>query len=181
MCFEDVEFAFFERVSPDMVLKNFDIAFIFKDYSRPVVRISSVPSDSLQGIKSWLNSIDIKYFEGATPINWQKLLGHIQSNPDDFLAIGGWTGLLEQNGDEDSDDGGSDSDENFGESDITDSDDDDDFSDDDDDESEGSESGDNDEDEDEDEIVPDDDDDDMDDGDDDDDSGSQPPSKVPRT
>jgi len=183
MSLEDVEFAFFERVSPDMVLKNFDIAFIFKDYSRPVVRVSSIPSDSLQGIKSWLNSVDIKYFEGVTPINWTKLLSHIVSHPDDFLEAGGWS-MLDTNADNDeSTDEEEDGDDNFGESDLSSSDSDDDYSmDSDESESEGSGSEGDSAMSDDDVIVGgDDDDDDDDDGMVDDDSRTgEPPSKAPR-
>ena len=188
VCLEDVEIAFFERISPSMVLKNFDLVFVFKDYSRPVVRISSVPSDSLQGVKSWLNSVDIKYYEGPNPITWAKLLPHIQTHPDDFLDAGGWQmfDVNEANSD-DSDDSEEEEDENFGESDIS-SGDDDDYSDEDSDASEGSAGGDDDDDDDDDEelvnVMSDDDDEGEDEGDDDDDDleakSAQPPAKASR-
>lgn len=194
VCLEDVEIAFFERVSPGMVLKNFDLVFVFKDYARPVVRINSVPSDSLQGVKSWLNSVDIKYYEGPNPITWNKLLPHIQAHPDDFLDAGGWQ-MLDLNADDSDDDsdGSEEEDENFGESDISSGDDDDDdYSDDDSDASEGSASGGDDgddDDEDEEDVVKVMSDDDEDDGgrdndeDDDDDMearNAQPPAKASR-
>lgn len=187
VCLEDVEIAFFERVSPGMVLKNFDLVFVFKDYARPVVRINSVPSDSLQGVKSWLNSVDIKYYEGPNPITWNKLLPHIQAHPEDFLDAGGWQ-MLDLNADDASDDSddSEEEDENFGESDISSGDDDDDYSDDESDASEGSASG-GDDDEDDDDVVKvmSDDDEDVDEaGDDDDDDmearNAQPPAKTSR-
>ena len=189
VCLEDVEIAFFERISPSMVLKNLDLVFVFKDYSRPVVRISSVPSDSLQGVKSWLNSVDIKYYEGPNHITWAKILPHIQTHPDDFLDAGGWQmfDVNEANSD-DSDDSEEEEDENFGESDISSGDDDDDYSDEDAVASEGSASGGDDDDDDDDEelvnVMSDDDDEGEDEGDEDDDDleakSAQPPAKASR-
>ena len=51
---DDVEFVYFERVSPELKLRTFDMVFIFKDYSKPVVRLSSVPTENLSIIKEWL-------------------------------------------------------------------------------------------------------------------------------
>ena len=49
---EDTELVHFERVS--FQLKNFDIVFIFKDYSRKVAMINSVPMTMLDHVKEWL-------------------------------------------------------------------------------------------------------------------------------
>lgn len=48
----DVEIANFERIQYG--LKNFDLNFVFKDYDKPVIRISAIPIDSLEPIKYWL-------------------------------------------------------------------------------------------------------------------------------
>jgi nucleosome binding factor SPN SPT16 subunit len=49
---EQIELVHFERVS--FHLKNFDMIFIFKDYSRKVVMITSIPMSQLDQIKEWL-------------------------------------------------------------------------------------------------------------------------------
>lgn len=42
----------FERVS--FQLKNFDMVFVFKDYTRKVQMVQQVPMSSLDGVKEWL-------------------------------------------------------------------------------------------------------------------------------
>ena len=49
---EDVELVHFERVS--LSLKNFDRVFIFKDYSKKVAMVNSVPMTQLDHVKEWL-------------------------------------------------------------------------------------------------------------------------------
>ena len=51
---DDVEFVYFERVSPELKLRTFDMVFVFKDYSKTVTRISSVPTENITTIKTWL-------------------------------------------------------------------------------------------------------------------------------
>ena len=59
---EDVQLVHFERVQ--FHLKNFDMCFIFKDYSKKVMMVASIPMTMLDHVKEWLNSVDIKYTEG---------------------------------------------------------------------------------------------------------------------
>ena len=54
---EEVELVHFERVQ--FQLKNFDIVFIFKDYSRKVAMINSVPMTMLDHVKEWLKSVQL--------------------------------------------------------------------------------------------------------------------------
>ena len=49
---EDVELVHFERVS--LSLKNFDMVFIFTDYSKKVAMVNSVPMTQLDHVKEWL-------------------------------------------------------------------------------------------------------------------------------
>jgi len=59
----EVEVAHFERVAYN--LRNFDLCFIFKDYQKPVLRISTIPTNYLHTIKNWLDEMDIVYSTGA--------------------------------------------------------------------------------------------------------------------
>ena len=52
MSLEDVQLVHFERVQ--FQLKNFDMVFIFKDYTRKVAMINSVPMTMLDHVKEWL-------------------------------------------------------------------------------------------------------------------------------
>ena len=38
-------------------LKNFDLVFVFKDYSKPVCHINSITVESLDTIKEWLEYV----------------------------------------------------------------------------------------------------------------------------
>jgi len=101
----DIELVHFERVS--FQLKNFDVVFIFKDYSKKVAMINSVAMSSLDDVKEWLNSCDIRYTEGVQSLNWGKIMKTITDDPESFFDTGGWTFLdpqsdAEGDGDEDS-------------------------------------------------------------------------------
>jgi len=106
---DDVDFVHFERVS--FSLKNFDMVVIYKDYARKVSSITSIPMTSLDAIKEWLNSSDIRYTEGVQSLNWGKVLKTVLDDPEGFFNQGGWDFLK-------ADDSGSESesdneDENF--------------------------------------------------------------------
>ncbi|KAK0427999.1 hypothetical protein QR680_010535 [Steinernema hermaphroditum] len=88
---DEVELVHFERVS--FSLKNFDMVFIFKDYSRKTQMVQQIPMSSLDSVKEWLNSCDIKYTEGIQSLNWVKIMKTILDDPEDFFANGGWNFL----------------------------------------------------------------------------------------
>merc|ERR1711935_179104 len=106
MTLDDVEIAYFERVIPGV--KNFDLVFVFSDYTRPVQRVTTIPSSKLQEVRNWLDSIDKKYYEGVANLAWPKLMKTIQEDPKGFHEDGGWAGLEEESdegdGEGDSDD-----------------------------------------------------------------------------
>ena len=88
---DQIELVHFERVS--FHLKNFDMVFIFKDYTKKVAMITSIPMNQLDQIKEWLNSCDIKYTEGLQNFNWPKIMKTITDDPEGFFDQGGWTFL----------------------------------------------------------------------------------------
>lgn len=88
---EDVELLHFERVQ--FQLKNFDMVFVFKDYSRRTVMVNAVPMSMLDHVKEWLNSCDIRYSEGVQSLNWAKIMKTITDDPTGFFESGGWTFL----------------------------------------------------------------------------------------
>jgi len=104
---EEVELIHFERVQ--FQLKNFDMVFIFKDYAKKIDMINSIPMASLDGVKEWLNSCDIKYTEGASSLNWTKIMKTINDDHEEFFEAGGWKFLdpeSDAEGEEDSDEEG---------------------------------------------------------------------------
>ncbi|GMT00546.1 hypothetical protein PENTCL1PPCAC_22720 [Pristionchus entomophagus] len=96
---EEVELVHLERVH--FALKNFDMVFIFKDYNRKTQMVTSVPMTSIDSIKEWLNSCDIRYTEGPQSLNWPKIMKHIVEDPEKFFEEGGWNFL---GGDSDAED-----------------------------------------------------------------------------
>mmetsp|Transcript_23421 Transcript_23421/g.17863 ORF Transcript_23421/g.17863 Transcript_23421/m.17863 type:complete len:293 (+) Transcript_23421:2193-3071(+) len=83
----EIEIAYFERVT--FGIKNFDIAFVFRDYTT-FKRINSVPIEYLDPIKSYLSEIGIIFFEGVLPMNWQNTLAAIRDDFEGFLEGGAW-------------------------------------------------------------------------------------------
>lgn len=97
----DIEIVNLERVG--LAQKNFDMAIVFKDFKRDVMRIDSIPSSSLDGIKEWLDTTDIKYYESRLNLNWRPILKTITDDPQQFIDEGGWEFLNLEATDSDSD------------------------------------------------------------------------------
>ncbi|KAL6523412.1 FACT complex subunit spt16 [Orobanche gracilis] len=97
----DIEIVNLERVG--LAQKNFDMAIVFKDFKRDVMRIDSIPSSSLEGIKEWLDTTDIKYYESRLNLNWRPILKTITDDPQQFIEEGGWEFLNLEATDSDSD------------------------------------------------------------------------------
>ena len=89
----EIEIIYFERVSQN--LKNFDMAFIFKDYSRPIKKISAIPVESLDMLKSWADENDILFGEGQYNLVWNKIMNSIKESPESFVKDGCWNFVAE--------------------------------------------------------------------------------------
>ncbi|KAL2602985.1 hypothetical protein R1flu_013130 [Riccia fluitans] len=97
----DIEIVNLERVG--LGQKAFDMAIVFKDFKKDVVmRIDAIPSQSLDSIKEWLNSINIKYYESRMNLNWRPILKTILDDPEKFIEDGGWEFLNMEGSDSDS-------------------------------------------------------------------------------
>lgn len=69
------------------------MVFVFKDLSRLAHRITTIPMESLEVIKSWLDSVDILYSEGTINLKWPNILAKIKNDPETFIKEGGWSFL----------------------------------------------------------------------------------------
>ncbi|KAI5800248.1 FACT complex subunit-domain-containing protein [Peziza echinospora] len=98
---EEVEVAHLERV--EFGLKNFDLVFVFKDFHRPVAHINSIPMESLENVKEWLDSSNIAFTEGPLNLNWPTIMKTVTSDPHTFFVDGGWSFLQIHSDDEDDD------------------------------------------------------------------------------
>ncbi|XVF41714.1 hypothetical protein PTKIN_Ptkin01aG0302300 [Pterospermum kingtungense] len=96
----DIEIVNLERVG--LGQKNFDMTLVFKDFKKDVLRIDSIPSTSLDGIKEWLDTLDLKYYESRLNLNWKQILKTITDDPKSFIENGGWEFLNLEASDSDS-------------------------------------------------------------------------------
>ncbi|KAK9376767.1 FACT complex subunit-domain-containing protein [Lipomyces chichibuensis] len=87
----EIEIAHLERVQ--FGLKNFDLVFVFKDFSRSVAHINSIPMDQLDNVKDWLDEVEIPYSEGPLNLNWATIMKTVTSDPHSFFEEGGWSFL----------------------------------------------------------------------------------------
>ncbi|GLB35147.1 putative fact complex subunit spt16 [Lyophyllum shimeji] len=87
----DIEIASLERVQYG--LKQFDLVFIFKDFTKPPLHINSIQSSQMDDVKNWLDSVDIPMSEGPVNLNWGPIMKHINENPYEFFQGGGWSFL----------------------------------------------------------------------------------------
>jgi nucleosome binding factor SPN SPT16 subunit len=132
---DDIEHVFFERVHFNA--KNFDMTIIFKAGRREkgedeFIRVSSVPTQSLETIKTWLDEVaEITFSESVNTYAWKAIIDEFVRQPD-FYINGGFT-QLDDNADEESDGGEDEESSGFegseSEDEDDDEDDDDDFSD----------------------------------------------------
>jgi nucleosome binding factor SPN SPT16 subunit len=84
----DIEIVNLERVG--FGLKNFDLAIVFKDFTREVHRIDAIPADKVEQVKEWLTSMNIKYYESKMNLVWKPILKTILADPEAFVEEGGW-------------------------------------------------------------------------------------------
>ncbi|KAL8281276.1 hypothetical protein RQP46_006310 [Phenoliferia psychrophenolica] len=106
----EIEIAHLERVQYG--LKNFDMVFVFQDFTRTPVHINTIPSAQLDNVKEWLDSVDIPFTEGPVNLNWSAIISTIKDDPLAFFNEGGWGFLAEddaegEGSDDDSEEGSS--------------------------------------------------------------------------
>lgn len=98
----EVEIVHLERVQ--FGLRNFDMVVVFKDFNRAPFHINTIPVESLESVKDWLDSVDIPFSEGPVNLNWTTIMKTITSDPHQFFADGGWSFIAAESDDEDGDD-----------------------------------------------------------------------------
>ncbi|KAJ7314893.1 FACT complex subunit-domain-containing protein [Mycena albidolilacea] len=85
---------------------QFDLCFIFKDFSTAPLHITSIQSTSMDDIKNWLDSVDIPMTESPVNLNWGPIMKTINDSPYNLFQGGGWSFLGRGNGlDSDNSDG----------------------------------------------------------------------------
>ncbi|KAF7563053.1 hypothetical protein G7046_g1078 [Stylonectria norvegica] len=88
---EEVEVAHLERVQ--FGLKNFDMVFVFKDFTRAPYHINTIPVEFLDQVKDYLDSSDIAFTEGPLNLNWPTIMKTVTADTHQFFVDGGWSFL----------------------------------------------------------------------------------------
>lgn len=94
----EIEIVHLERVQ--FGLRNFDMVVVFKDYNRAPVHINTIPVESLDPVKDWLDSVEIPFSEGPLNLNWATIMKTVTSDPHQFFVDGGWSFLNTESDDE---------------------------------------------------------------------------------
>lgn len=76
------------------------MVFVFRDFHRTPIHINTIPMDSLEGVKDWLDSVDIPFSEGPLNLNWGAIMKTVNDNPHNFFMEGGWSFLGVESDDE---------------------------------------------------------------------------------
>ncbi|KAM3373346.1 hypothetical protein ACQJBY_020016 [Aegilops geniculata] len=84
----EIEIVNLERVG--FGTKKFDMAIVFNGFKKDVLRIDSIQSTSLDAIKEWTDTTDLKYYESRLYLNWRPILKTIIDDPQKFVDDGGW-------------------------------------------------------------------------------------------
>ncbi|XWW96864.1 hypothetical protein V2A60_004844 [Cordyceps javanica] len=95
---EDIEIAHLERVQ--FGLKNFDMVFVFKDFTRAPYAVNTIPVEFLDQVKDFLDSSDIAYSEGPLNLNWPTIMKTVTADTHQFFVDGGWSFLQADSEDE---------------------------------------------------------------------------------
>ena len=97
-------------------MKNFDIAFIYKDLGKGFLRISCVPKECFESIKRWIeyfllnflyfftnffSKMDLIFSTSKLNMNWTVLIKSVKDDAKAFVDQGGWTALAEESDGED--------------------------------------------------------------------------------
>ena len=82
-------------------LKNFDLVLVLKDYTKPPIHINTIPVESLDALKDWLDSSEIPTTEGPLNLNWSTIMKTVTADPHQFFADGGWSFLSNETDSED--------------------------------------------------------------------------------
>ncbi|EPQ63433.1 hypothetical protein BGT96224_197B [Blumeria graminis f. sp. tritici 96224] len=80
------------------------MVFVFKDFHRPPYHINTIPVESLENVKEWLDSVNIPFSEGPLNLNWPTIMKTVTADTHQFFADGGWSFLQTETDEEDAED-----------------------------------------------------------------------------
>lgn len=66
---------------------------VYKDFNRNPQHVNTIPVESLDAVKDWLDSVEIPFSEGPLNLQWPTIMKTVQADPHTFFADGGWSFL----------------------------------------------------------------------------------------
>jgi nucleosome binding factor SPN SPT16 subunit len=69
------------------------MVIVFKDFTRNPQHINTIPVESLDSVKDWLDSVEIPFSEGPLNLQWTTIMKTVTADPHTFFAEGGWSFL----------------------------------------------------------------------------------------
>ena len=69
---------------------------VFKDFHRPVAHINTIPMESVDAVKDWLDSVNIPFSDGPLNLNWGMIMKTVVADPHEFFVGGGWVLLVDR-------------------------------------------------------------------------------------
>ena len=78
------------------------MVFVFKDFHRQPYHINTIPVESLENVKEWLDSGQYPILrEGPLNLNWPTIMKTVTADTHQFFVDGGWSFLQTETDDED--------------------------------------------------------------------------------
>ena len=90
----EIEHVHFERVT--YTTKNFDVAFIFKDFDVLPKLVTAIDMKSLELIQDWLSDVGITYTAGAQNMGWTEVMKMVR----EFVGDGTFYSDMDVDGDQ---------------------------------------------------------------------------------
>ncbi|KAK5239896.1 FACT complex subunit spt16, partial [Cryomyces antarcticus] len=76
------------------------MVLVYSDFSKPPAHINTIPVESLDAVKDWLDSVEIPFTEGPLNLNWSQIMKTVIADPHEFFNSGGWNFLGADSDDE---------------------------------------------------------------------------------
>ncbi|XP_026454771.1 FACT complex subunit SPT16-like isoform X2 [Papaver somniferum] len=92
---DEIEIVNLAQLRPNEI----DMTVVFKDFSRDVLQINSIPLELLADIKHRLTCSNVKYYQNERKLNWNEEVKKFRDSPEKFIMDGGWESLDLEAGD----------------------------------------------------------------------------------
>eukprot|EP00477_Mikrocytos_mackini_P000876 GAHX01000939.1.p1 GENE.GAHX01000939.1~~GAHX01000939.1.p1 ORF type:complete len:1025 (-),score=265.42 GAHX01000939.1:41-3115(-) len=96
---KDIRMIYFERMVVGS--KSFDMAVVFHDIFRDVIRVSNISKQESDIIKIYFEKAGVKVLEGHVNMDWKTIVSEIRKDPRKFAEESSWKFLEDSEGSDD--------------------------------------------------------------------------------